>query len=122
MYRFATIYATVPLFTFAESETKGIQPNSSRFAPILKFIQPIHKPNYKCLLSPVTVYRAQVMGFFYQSTQRHYRRLILLLILLHVSVVRPSSGRNILPSIIFFLENGRTTETCSSISSKINLR
>jgi hypothetical protein len=35
-------------------------------------------------------------GFFYPSTQRHYHRLILLLILLHVSVVRPSSGRNIL--------------------------
>jgi hypothetical protein len=33
---------------------------------------------------------------FNPSTQRHYRRLILLLILLHVSVVRPSSGRNIL--------------------------
>jgi hypothetical protein len=35
-------------------------------------------------------------GGFYPSTQRHYRRLILLLILLHVSVVRPYSGRNIL--------------------------
>jgi hypothetical protein len=36
------------------------------------------------------------MGVAYPSTQRHYRRLILLvilLILLHVSVVRPSSGR-----------------------------
>jgi hypothetical protein len=35
----------------------------------------------------------EVMGFFYPSTQRHYRGLILLrllLILLHVSVVRPS--------------------------------
>jgi hypothetical protein len=46
-------------------------------------------------------------GGFYPSTQRHYRRLVLLLILLHVPVVRPSSGRNI------FL---------GSISSKINLR
>jgi hypothetical protein len=36
------------------------------------------------------------MGFFIPSTQRHYRRLILLLILLHVSVVRPSSSRIIL--------------------------
>jgi hypothetical protein len=39
------------------------------------------------------------MRIFYPSTQRYYRRLILLLllfILLHVSVVRPSSGRNIL--------------------------
>jgi hypothetical protein len=35
-------------------------------------------------------------GVFYPSTQRQYRRLILLLILLHISVVRPSSGRNIL--------------------------
>jgi hypothetical protein len=34
-------------------------------------------------------------GGFCPSTQRHYHRLILLLILLHVSVVRPSSGRNI---------------------------
>jgi hypothetical protein len=32
-------------------------------------------------------------GVFYPSTQRDYRRLILLLILLDVSVVRPSSGR-----------------------------
>jgi hypothetical protein len=32
----------------------------------------------------------QVMGVFVPSTQRHYRRLILLLILLHVLVVRPS--------------------------------
>jgi hypothetical protein len=32
-----------------------------------------------------------VMGVLYPSSQRHYRRLILLLILLHVSVVRPSS-------------------------------
>jgi hypothetical protein len=32
---------------------------------------------------------------FYLSTQRHYRRLIYYyIILLHVSVVRPSSGRN----------------------------
>jgi hypothetical protein len=38
----------------------------------------------------------QVMGFFYLSTQRHYRRLVLLLILLHVSVLRQSSCRNIL--------------------------
>jgi hypothetical protein len=37
-----------------------------------------------------------MMWVFYPSTQRHYRRLILLLILLHVSVVQPSSGRNIL--------------------------
>jgi hypothetical protein len=38
----------------------------------------------------------QVMGVLYPFTQRHYRRLILLLILiilLHVSVVRPSSSR-----------------------------
>jgi hypothetical protein len=37
-------------------------------------------------------------GLFYLSTQRHYFRLILifiLLILLHVSVVRPSSSKNI---------------------------
>jgi hypothetical protein len=32
-------------------------------------------------------------GVSYLSSQRHYRRLILLLILLHVSVVRPSSGK-----------------------------
>jgi hypothetical protein len=32
-------------------------------------------------------------GFYIPSTQGHYRRLILALILLHVSVVRPSSGR-----------------------------
>jgi hypothetical protein len=36
------------------------------------------------------------MGVFIPSTQRHYRRLILLLVLVHVSVVRPSSSRNIL--------------------------
>jgi hypothetical protein len=35
-------------------------------------------------------------GNFNPSMQRHYRSLILLLILLYVSVVRPSSGRNIL--------------------------
>jgi hypothetical protein len=36
-------------------------------------------------------------GGFYPSTQRHYRRLIYYyIILLHVSVVRPSSGKNIL--------------------------
>jgi hypothetical protein len=35
-------------------------------------------------------------GVFYPSTQRHYPGLILLLMMLHVSVVRPSSGRNIL--------------------------
>jgi hypothetical protein len=35
------------------------------------------------------------MGDFYPSTQRHYRRLILLLILPRVSVVQPSSSRNI---------------------------
>jgi hypothetical protein len=41
------------------------------------------------------------MGFFFiPSTQLHYRRLILLLILLHVSVVRPSSGRNIVKYIL----------------------
>jgi hypothetical protein len=34
--------------------------------------------------------------FFIPSTKRHYRRLILLLILLHVSLVQPSSSRNIL--------------------------
>jgi hypothetical protein len=35
----------------------------------------------------------QVMGFFYPSTQRRYRRLIYYyIILLHVWVVRPSSG------------------------------
>jgi hypothetical protein len=41
----------------------------------------------------------QVMGVFIPSTQHHYRKLILLLtllVLLHVSVVQPSSGRNIL--------------------------
>jgi hypothetical protein len=36
------------------------------------------------------------MGFLYPSTQRHYRRIILLLKLLHVLIVRPSSDRNIL--------------------------
>jgi hypothetical protein len=35
-------------------------------------------------------------GFFYPSTQRHYRRLIY--ILLHVSVVRPSSSRKYINS------------------------
>jgi hypothetical protein len=35
----------------------------------------------------------QVMRVLYPSTQRHYRRLILLLILLHVSVIQPSSIR-----------------------------
>jgi hypothetical protein len=36
-------------------------------------------------------------GFFIPSTQRHYRRLIYYyIILLHVSVIRPSSSRNIL--------------------------
>jgi hypothetical protein len=54
------------------------------------------------------------MGFFYLSTQRHYRRLILLLLLPHVSVIRLSSARN--------TQIGRTTETCSSGSSKINLQ
>jgi hypothetical protein len=41
---------------------------------------------------------------FNTSMQRHYRRLILLLMLLHVSVVRPSSSRNILLA--------RTTVAC----------
>jgi hypothetical protein len=64
-------------------------------------------------------------GGFYAPMQRHYRRLILLLILLHVSVVQPSSGRNILlvrfiqlTTDIFLLEDGCTTETYSSISSR----
>jgi hypothetical protein len=35
----------------------------------------------------------QVMGVLYPSTQCHYPKVILLLILLHVSVVRPSSRR-----------------------------
>jgi hypothetical protein len=39
------------------------------------------------------------MGFLCLSTQRHYRRLILLLVLVHVSVVRPSSGKNILARV-----------------------
>jgi hypothetical protein len=42
-------------------------------------------------------------GFFIPSTQRHCRRLILLLILLHVSIVQPSSGRNILLTRITLL-------------------
>jgi hypothetical protein len=69
------------------------------------------------------------MGVFYPSTQHHYHRLILLLILPHVSVVRPSSGRNMLLARItqlanntYLSEDGRTNETSSSISSKINLR
>jgi hypothetical protein len=49
--------------------------------------------NLECL-HPVACVRSGD-GFFYPSTQRHYRRLILLLILLHISVVRPSSSRNI---------------------------
>jgi hypothetical protein len=36
------------------------------------------------------------MGFFYSVYATLLRRLILLLILLHVSVIRPSSCRNIL--------------------------
>jgi hypothetical protein len=36
------------------------------------------------------------MGAFIPSTQRHYHRLILLLILPHVSVTRPSSSGNVL--------------------------
>jgi hypothetical protein len=35
-------------------------------------------------------------GLLYPYTQRHYRRLILILVLLHVSVVRPSSSKKIL--------------------------
>jgi hypothetical protein len=50
---------------------------------------------YVCILG-----RSQVMWFLYPSTQRHYRRLILLLILLSVSVVRPSSGRNMVNYIL----------------------
>jgi hypothetical protein len=37
--------------------------------------------------------------FLYPSTQRHYRRLISLIILLHVSVEWPSSSRNVLASV-----------------------
>jgi hypothetical protein len=43
----------------------------------------------------------QVLGGFYPSTQRHYRSLIYYykyIILLHVSVVRPSSGREYINS------------------------
>jgi hypothetical protein len=40
----------------------------------------------------------QLRGDFIPSTQLHYRGLILLLTLLHVSVVRPSSSRDILTS------------------------
>jgi hypothetical protein len=40
----------------------------------------------------------QVTGVLYPSTQRHYCGLILLLILLHVSVVRPSSNRKYISS------------------------
>jgi hypothetical protein len=39
-------------------------------------------------------------GGFCPSTQRHYRRIILLLILPHVSVVRPCSGGNIVNYIV----------------------
>jgi hypothetical protein len=55
--------------------------------------------NLGCL-HPVACVRSGEGGF-YPSTQRHYLRLILiliLLILLHVSVVRPSSSKNILIS------------------------
>jgi hypothetical protein len=49
------------------------------------------------MLNICTVH-TQVMGFFNPSTRRHYLGLFLLLvlILLHVSVVRLSSGRNML--------------------------
>jgi hypothetical protein len=50
-------------------------------------------------LHPVARVRSGV-GFFYLSMQRHYRRLIyyLYIILLHASVVRPSSGRKYINS------------------------
>jgi hypothetical protein len=44
----------------------------------------------------VSLLQYQVMGVFYPSTQRHYRKLILLfilLILLHVSVVDHNEGK-----------------------------
>jgi hypothetical protein len=49
----------------------------------------------RCVLL-ATATDIQVMRVFIPSTQRHYRRLILLFTLLRVSVVRQSSSRNIL--------------------------
>jgi hypothetical protein len=46
-----------------------------------------------------TLFSIRWWRVFIPSTQRHYGRLILLLKLLHVSVVRPSWGRNVLARI-----------------------
>jgi hypothetical protein len=55
--------------------------------------------NLRCL-RPVACVRSGDGGFLYPSTQRHYPKIILLLILLSVSVVRPSSSRNVVNYIL----------------------
>jgi hypothetical protein len=54
------------------------------------------------------------MGVFHPSTQRHYRRLIyyLYIILLHVSVVRPSSGRKYIISWDYSTDSGSVNLGC----------
>jgi hypothetical protein len=54
------------------------------------------------------------MGVFIPSTQRHYRRLILLLNTTHRATCFGCTTED---NNIFLLEVGRTTETCSRVSS-----
>jgi hypothetical protein len=77
--------------------------------PHVSVVRPSSRKNYSSFYSksnlnleflhPVVCERSDDVGFN-PSTQRHYRRLILLLILLHVSVVRPSSSRTIVHFIL----------------------
>jgi hypothetical protein len=64
---------------------------------VLKVLNWISHVGFQVHIAVVT---NQVMEVFYPSTQRHYRRLIyyLYILLLHVSVVRPSSGRKYINS------------------------
>jgi hypothetical protein len=74
------------------------RPSTSRNADVIDKVRTWNIEDYYLTVPDISD-EAPGDGVFYPSTQRHYRRLILLLILfilLHVSVVRPSSGRNIL--------------------------
>jgi hypothetical protein len=92
-------------FHFFTSSRTALGPTEPPMQWLPRAIYPeVKQPRYKADNSPQTSSKnkknvIQVMGGFIPSTQRYYRRLFLLLKLLHASVVRPSSGRNIFARI-----------------------
>jgi hypothetical protein len=71
--------------------TKGIRGDTKLKAYVYDLMM---TESLQTCLHPVACVRSGYGFFLYPSTQLHCRRLILLLILLHVSVVRPSSSRH----------------------------